>query len=170
MNPKTATLTLPDRQIHVNAVCLSGEEAIALLWELNKRIGERDSPVYQKGAEAMMIEALKVKVANVFATMHRNAKTEITRKVIVGIENLVLSRINSIKGQLEGLFEQSRYDESVDFLVAFSRGNVKIAVPWYLRWLAPSTDKVIDELGVWLKANRELFKEKIGDGNPMAVN
>ena len=141
--------------------------AALLLHEISERLRGLESRLFAyERYPTMMIEQLKTKLTAFFDKAYANGRSEWVKTVISKTKMLVLSRLDSIKGQMEGLFDSEQFDTSVDFLTDFARGNIGTIVPWYLRLFVPSTDKLIAEMGVWLKANKGLFKEQIGTVQP----
>lgn len=138
-----------------------------LFYEISERLRSIESRLFgQWEIKAMMIEQLKTRLAGLFDKAYANAGNRWLREVIAQVKLLVLAKLDSIKGQMEGFFDAGKFDESVDFLTTFAKGNIKIAVPWWMRLFVPSTGRLIDDMGVWLKSNKALFKDHIGMVQP----
>ncbi len=140
---------------------------IYALVELNDRLREVQSLRFTLETKTMMIEQLKTKLAGLFDKAYANNGNKWVGRVILEVKRLTLAKLDTIKGQMEGFFDSEKFDSTVDFLTTFAKGNVSIAVPWYLRLFVPSTGALIDDMGVWLKTNKTLFKEQIGSAAPI---
>jgi hypothetical protein len=141
---------------------------IYALVELNQRLREVQNTRILLENNAMLIEQLKVKLAGFFDKAYANNGNKWIQAVIAKTKELVLGKLDSVKTQMEMLLDSEQFDAGVDFLIDFAKGNVKIAVPWYLRLFVPSTAKLIDDMGVWLKSNKAMFKAQIGDAPPVS--
>ncbi len=126
----------------------------------------------------MVIMKLKERMVMFFdLIIASTSKSPNLQKVAVEAKAFVLLNLAVLQPALEVLFEQGRYDAAIDLLVSVLKGNLnKLRIPFTgpLGWLwtlllgSVPIDPLIDQLGVWLKANREMFKGSIGDGNPLA--
>jgi hypothetical protein len=160
---------LDDDTIRDVTVLRVDSSVVHALYELNQRYREIQSALFARGNNDMMIEQLKVKLGNFFDKAYANHSNKWVREVIASVKALVLGKLDAIKTQMEGFFDSGTFDKSVDFLIDFAKGNVKVALPFWVRLMGVSTDKLLGEMGSWLKANKDMFKAGIGDAPP-AIN
>ncbi len=119
----------------------------------------------------MILQEFKKRIDLFFAlVISRTGSLPNVNKVAVAARDFIEGRYGQIQAQLEMLFEQGRFDEGVNLLVALLKQGLKgLKIPYTgpLAWLwnlfgSQAIDPIIDQLGNWLKANRELFKGTIG--------
>ena len=143
---------------------------IYALMELNQRLRDVQNTRFLSENHAMMIEQLKAKVAGIFDKAHANVRNSYLQKIILQTKVFLLANLDVVKDQVAYLFDAGKFDEGIDFIVKYSKGNVKLPIPFWLRLFAPSSDKLLEQLGEWMKLNKELFKEKIGSELPPLGN
>lgn len=135
-------------------------------FEISERLRQIESRLLApQGDRPMLIEQLKGRMERLFDKAHANVPSGLSRTLVQRVRAVVLANLDGLKSQAEQFFDNGDFAGAVDFVLAFARGNVGKVVPWYLRPFV-SEDKLLTQLGTWLKANAGLFREGIGELPP----
>jgi hypothetical protein len=150
-------------------------DLLHMLYELNETYRIYIANQFGKEYEIMVFAKFKIKIDSLFDRLiARTTNLPAINKVAVEAKKAIDIRLAELQPQLEKLFIKEDFDKGVDFLVLVLKGSLrtlKIPAPGFLGWLLGKTlpiDPIIDSLGQYMKANRELFADGIADGNPLA--
>lgn len=131
-------------------------------WELSERLRQIEAKLLTTNeGKPMIISELQTRLGGFFDKAYANAPGALTRTAIQRLRSFTTANLDRFKDQAELLFDDGRFASGVDFLMAFAKGNIGKFVPWYLRPFI-NESRLLDDLGTFLKANADLFKQGIG--------
>ncbi len=150
------------------------DNLVLLLHELNENQRLILSKQYGKEYEIMVFAKFKSQFSVVLDRIVSNTtRLPLLNRVAVAAKEYTLQRLEQFQPILEGVFDEAKFNAAVDGFVILLRGNLNhVVIPASGFWgrlfgrLVP-VDPFINQLGEWMKENRELFKVWAGESGPI---